>query len=276
MLDPVSSRALGQFPLSIATSLAIESAVGIHPEIEVREPPIKNYDELWVNLRTLFRNFMGSLEGNGQKVIPVESMAHALQMEMETITQVIREVAPVKVVFYISNYNGMAQKYRHATVRMDNTPKQKDFTFFLNKTIDYLLKQYGKDGPIKVFERKLKSDGRAKVMIVTHYAYDLLSASAFKELVLLESHTGKIKPKALWHTKYLNGKDLSQIPFMEIFLQVFGDNETFRPMDIKLRQAVLEIADKYKWSSVSTNDKIVYGINQIKNPYFKEVLRSML
>jgi hypothetical protein len=95
-------------------------------------------------------------------------------------------------------------------------------------------------------------------------------------LVLLESHTGKIKPRGQWYTKYLNGKDLVQIPFNEGFLQVFGDSETFRPMDIRFRRAILEIAERYKWTAVSTLEKLNYGIDQLKNPYYKEVLRKIV
>ena len=58
--DLMSSRTIGQFPLSIATSLAMEAAFGIYPDRPETKEPILKYDTLWVNVRTIFRNIMPS------------------------------------------------------------------------------------------------------------------------------------------------------------------------------------------------------------------------
>jgi hypothetical protein len=129
---------------------------------------------------------------------------------------------------------------------------------------------------IQLFKLKIEPKHYPSAMMLTHYAYDLVNYRDFNKLVLLESHTGAIKERAQWYSKYYNGRELAMIPFREDFLQVFGDNEHFRPMDIRLRKDLIEIAIQYKWSSISTTDKILYGINQMKNPYYKEILKDIL
>jgi hypothetical protein len=126
----------------------------------------------------------------------------------------------------------------------------------------------------KFFLLKIRDYNESRTLMLTHYAIDLLAPN-FKSFDLLESHTGAIKSKHLWYTKYYNGKDYPQLPFREDLLQVFGDNETFRPMAPSIRKQIIEIAKQYNWSPVSTSEKVEYGLNQIKDPYLRDVLRSL-
>lgn len=273
----VAERQIGQYPLSIATSLALESVAGIHPEISYPYPPLKDVAQLWVNLRTLYRNLMGSMPRDAEGTIAPADLAEAITMEMEQIRSIVRDVTQgrAKAIFYVCNYAGMEQKYRRAVVRRDSTDKQKMFTHFQNATIKLILENFHGDD-LFVYERKLKPQQRVPIMLLTHYAYDLLSAREFTSVTLLESHTGALKKPHQWYTKYYNGKELHMFPFREDLLQVFGDSETFRPMDIKLRRELIDIATEYKWSPLTTTDKIRYSIDKVKNPLAKEILRSLL
>lgn len=272
----IAERAVGQFPLSVATSLALEAACGIHEDYPVNRAPILDYPSLWVNARTLFRNFMGSLDRNSAVSIMPGDIAETVMEEMAQIASIIAEYSEHRstVQFYYSDYADMDKKYKRAVLRMDNTDKQKEYTAIHNNAMEGLIQATGDQ--IKVFKLKLEPDHMPTAMILTHYAYDLVSYKSFSKLALLESHTGAIKERAQWYSKYYNGKDLAMIPFREDFIQVFGDNEHFRPMDIRLRKDLIEIATKYKWSAVTTKDKIVYGINQMKNPWAQELLREIL
>jgi hypothetical protein len=277
--EGIAERAVGQYPLSIPTSLAIESANGIHPEIPVETPPILKFDELWINLRTLHRNFIGSLDKLTAELIDGYEAADVVSEEMEHIQSIIQETAPnCQVRFYVSNYARMEQTYPKATIRRDNTVKQKHFTQTMTASIAKLLKDHEHQPYLSVFDRKLKhvGEGFPKVLIVTHIPYDLLSAKAFKELVLLESHTGSFKRRALWYTKFYNGKELVQIPFREDMLQIFGDNETFHPMDIRLRKEILDIANTYNWSQVTTTDRIRLSLENMKNHWALEQIKPLL
>ena len=246
----LADRTLGQYPLSIATSLALESANGIHPEIPVARPPIDAYDELWINVRTLFRNLLGALDTQSAKSVSADQLCDSLKDELVTIVELIatQTGSRVKVVYYISDYAGIEVE----------------------------------PGSIRLFPLKLKRpehDGVTslpKALIITHIAYDLFSYRIFSKLDLLESHTGKIKDRSLWYTKYYSGKELSMIPFREDLVQVFGDNETFRTFDPAVRRELIEIATKYKWSPVTTYAKIHYGVSTMKNPYSRAIVLEIL
>jgi hypothetical protein len=279
----ISERTIGQYPVSVATSLALESATGIHPEVKWDKPPILKYDELWVNLRTLYRNLIGSLEGDGPLLVMGDVVGLELQHEMDRIESIVGSVnMDCGVRFYLSNYKDLDKKYPHARVRRDSTERQKRLHQTMMDAFQPLLAAEGGDpkddlSRVWLFDRKLKPKTKpGRTLILTHIPYDLCSESNFTSLTLLESHTGAIKEKAQWYTKYLNGKDLPQIPFREDLLQIFGDHELFSPYPIEQRRELLEVAKKYQWSVLTTKDKILYCIEQLKNPYFKSVLRSML
>lgn len=273
----IASRMLGQFPISIATSLAIESACGIHPDLpKPSHVPLLDYNEIWINIRTLIRNFMGALDKEIAAMMLPSPLADSIMQEMTTIQQVVSEYSRqrVKIVFYISHYEDLTKKYKHAILRQDNTEKQKMYTAIVEAVLEIMNKAHPE--LMEIYSLKLIPKKPPKALIITHYAYDLLSRLSFEKLMLLESHTGKMKPFSQWYQKYYNGKDLQLIPFREDLIQVFGDNETFRPMDIKLRKAIIDVAIKYKWSSVTTRDRIAQTIQSMPNKLHKEIITSLL
>jgi hypothetical protein len=50
----------------------------------------------------------------------------------------------------------------------------------------------------------------------------------------------------------------------------------FHPYPVEQRRELLEVANKYKWTILSTTEMIKYSINTISNPYFREKLKAML
>jgi len=272
----IAERAVGKFPISVATSLALEAACGIHDDYPVNRAPILDYPAFWVNVRTLIRNFIGSLDRHSVNSLVPEDIAETIAEEMQHISGIIAEYSEHRsnVTYYYSDYHDMESKYKHATVRRDNTDNQKEYTAMHEVAMKALLEITGNQ--IHLFTLKLEPEAFPTAMILTNYAYDLVSYKKFNKLVLLESHTGRIKERAQWYTKYYQGEGLSMIPFREDFLQVFGDSTTFRPMDHRLRKDIIEIATKYNWSAVTTKDKILYGINAMKNDYYKTILKDIL
>lgn len=275
-MEGIAARATGQYPLSIATSLALESACGIHPDIQVPKPPILAYQELWINVKTLFRNLMGALDKTTASMVSHHEMGGTLIEEMEVIRSIIADVSyNTKVQFYINELLNMEEKYPHAYLREDHTPKQKEYTAILNNTIESFLDRNVELG-IALSVRTLRVQVPTTAMILTHVPYDLFSRKLFNELVLLESHTGTIKKFPQWYTKYFNGKELTMLPFREDLIQVFGDTETFRPMPLKVRNEVIELAKRDNWTAVTTRDKILYGINTLEDKELKELLWNIL
>jgi len=276
-----AARTLGSFPLSIGTSIALESVFGIKSEVfqQPQKKVIQNYSEFWFNLKTLFRNLYGSVERNKLSELTHQEMSDALYHEMEIIVDLVNQYSfgGTKVIFYVSNYKDLASRYRLAQIRTDTTPQQLRLAEMQNRTLKEILKYGNVPGSeTKVFDLQLKAGGIAKTLILTHIAYDLVSYSNFGALTLIESHTGALKERDKWHTKYNNGKELSFIPFCEGLLPVFGDSELFRPLNKDSREAIIGVAQKYRWSSVTTVDKIRYGINTLQNQYLKDVVLSFL
>lgn len=271
----VSDRVVGQFPISIATSLAIEGGLGIHPDHPMDTKPLLDYSEVWVNVKTLFRNLYNACDRSQLSRIPTEDFVEGLRTDMDHFVTVIRDQthSRMKVVFYTCDYANMTLHYPYAIIRGDTTELQKAYTNAMRET----LKEFFKDlpFPVKVYRNKIEEVSEEKILLLTNYPLDLCS-KGLRRRALLESHTGAIKLSHQWYTKYLNGKDLPMIPFNERLMQVFGDPEHFRPMGVNLRKTVIDIAVKYGWSQVTTDEKIRYGINQIKDPLLRDVLKEII
>ena len=276
----IAHRELGQFPLSIATSLAFEGAIGIYPERDPTPNVLPDYSELWVNLRTLFRNLMGSLQVETRNAITAGSAAQTLMEEIGHLDALVSEKTNggCKIVYYVSNYDGVRKKFPHAISREPKTDRQRIYAAIQTQTIQALLKMLGHAGArdVRVFPLYLSNPKPKKTLILTHYAFDLLSDKEFAELDLLESHTGVIKPKSQWYTKMQDGKELPMIPFREVFLQVFGDSELFHPWPIKTRKEIIEMAKGAGWTQITSDTRVRYHIDMLKNPYLKTTLKEMM
>ncbi len=275
-----ANRAVGAFPISIATSIALEYILGVQSEANPEPIPkaIQNYKEIWFNIRTLYRNLYGALEKDSGTQVLADEMSETLWHEMEAIAAVIKQYSNevTNVVFYISNYKNISKKFKLAVFKETHTPKQVAQHVLMTNTIKLLLKYHGKseDLKISVYDHYLQPDKQVKSIILTHIAYDLVSYRNFGSLSLIESHTGTIKTREKWYTKYHNGKELPMLPFVEGLLPVFGDNEFFSPLNRKSRNEVLEIAQKYDWGPTTTREKILYGIDRLQNPLLKEAIHS--
>lgn len=272
-------RSLGFFPLSVGTSLAVEGLVGIHPDLPPPSSmPLKGYDEIWVNLRTLYRNIHHACDAGVQLDITPPEMTTLLLEEMEVLPDMLKEYngRPFKVTYYYSDYKDFQIRYPHASLRVENTNKQKLYADLLHRSMG-MMKQYLKNHPdtFKLYPDKITANTTTNTLILTNIAYDLLAYKNFGKLSLLESHTGKIKPSTQFYTKYYGGRDLPTIPFMVELMQVFGDTELFSPLDIRLRKAILEIAAKREWSAVTTRARVQLGLEELQNPAHKLLMKQI-
>jgi hypothetical protein len=274
----ITNREVGLLPLSIATSLAIESFCGLTPPKNetVAFNVSEQFDTLWINLRTLFRNYLGSF--NNDKPPQTATAVKDLLDEINTITQIVAEYSSNRctVMCYFSNYSDVERKHPGAVVRAMSTVKQKDTFNYGLKVFAELFRRIKKYNiPFLGINDLITKWGFVNNAILTHYAYDLLAHSVTFRLTLLESHTGALKSKALWHTKYLDGKELPMIPFTRQFLQIFGDRETFRPFDPRVRKDIIEIAKKYKWNGNTSDSMIRYGLGSMRNKYALDIISKL-
>lgn len=267
----------GQYPVNIPTSLALESLMDIHPDHKWPRPPYLNYDEYWLNVRTLYRNICTSYSADMGAMLTPKLIAELMKDEWRNICHVIDAKSRMLPVLYACNYQSLSSRYKkHTIFKGDTTPRMMDERKRMERSIQQFLDDIEKDTCLLFNTDITPLSTTSKCIFQTHIAVDLLSHGKFDVMDLLESHTGNIKNRSLWYTKYYNGKDLSMIPFNHYFLRVFGDKEFFTPKDKALRKDIIEIAINYKWTSITSDGKVKMDLERLKNPFFKAVLKDMM
>lgn len=276
----IASREVGAVPVSIGTALAIGALCGLNPDVpDVTDPkpPILEVQELWVNVRTLLRNLIGSLPNDARAFLMAEPLYTTLVSEMSIIETAIGKASQglCRVVFYVCTYQSLERKFPRALHKQHKTELQK-----FNRALEInALKPFveHKDShDVRVFDCEITDKGKS-AFILTHFPADLLARYQFVNLTLVESHTGTFKRPGEWHTKLTGGKTLDRIPFCKFSLQMFGDGPTlFNAFPIKIRQAVLAMAEADNWTTVTTDAKIRASIAKVYDPREKTLYLSLL
>lgn len=274
----------GQLPLAIGTSFAIESSLGILdkenfnseniPSVKDRmnqettietkgKAPISNVREIWINVRTLFRNVYNALENDIRDTITPALCMDAVVNEMNQINNIYRHYNfPVKVIFYVCSHRGMDKIFPKAIHKGVNTDKQKRYLELEQHVAFYSIEKFN---TIKKFDVKFKGTF-PKALIITHVSVDLLWKSCFESLVLLESHTGTFKKFDEWNSKLTNGKNMPFMPFNYFTIQVYGDNGLyFSPFTHGMKNTVTELATSRRWTPITSRDKIIADIKSIRD-----------
>lgn len=278
-------RKMTGFALSFGTGAAFESLFTPTAAVydETREIPnhvsVGKYSELWINLATLFRNMVASC-GNSQEAIAVTSVDYVFSLlsEIEIIEGLFQNEGNglCQPVFYWCDYEKIGKKINSKiALRIPNTTAAKLYRIKQDETLGLLYKRTDK---IRKIDSELNPKSRTNAMLLSHYAWDLLSFSKFSSLDLLESNTGKLKPRNLWWTKFYGvpGSDMSLLPMCRKLLLIFGDHSLVCPFDIRLRREILEIAKYKKWTSLSTNARVAMDLQMyIKEPYVAQFLSSL-
>lgn len=267
--DPVGSRVKGEkLPISIPTAMAVERACGFHPEIKDPKPPILKHRILLMNVRTLIRNLHSSIEPDALKRPDYGELVSGLVEDMRvTESAIISESSGgANTQFYLPTYNSLKRTFPRAKLKLPATDKQRNYADFEKNMIMSLKKQMASGLPLEIETTDMGPTGRyPSTMLVTHYPVDLLMRSNFSELVLLESHTGKIKGGSQWSGKLTGSKDMSRIPFNKFTLQLFGDGTQFHSYPHKYKKEVLRLAEEKRWSHTTTRDKILLNIKTIED-----------
>lgn len=273
--EAISNRAVGVYPLSIPTSLAIEGIMGVHPDRPTGKNLLPKYEVAWVNVRTLYRNLHNSIPKDQIVHVSPDEMFEALMHEMDQFERILQTESKGRMVveFYYCKYADMKKQYPHAFLRTESTPNKITYAVEEDVCMRALLGAMGEK--IHQYPFKIKTVDNRKALLLTHYPVDLFT-DRIPNKALWESHTGSVKEKHKWYTKYYNGKDLMMIPFREDLIQVFGDNEHFRPMASSIRKEIVELAIQSHWSQVTTREKIVYSLDKLKNPETKALLHDLM
>lgn len=280
-LSILSERKISTFPLSIGTSFAMEAFQpgDLTPyDFEREQTPRLNpgdYDELWVNIVTLFRNMVNSIASGDVHRVTAKEYAEELLLEVDLIRDFMKSQFPlIRVVFYSCSYKGLKQKYPHADLAASKTPKQKLIQELTGQTLTYFYRKKKISEQFCHFELDIKARRSCRALMLTHYAHDL-TCEGFSSVDLLESHTGIVKGKSAWWTKFTD-KRTQRIPLCKLTLQVFGDSTLFYMHKIKIRDELIDIAEKNKWTYATTDERIRLCLNLVREPYAREVLMSMV
>ena len=265
MSDILAGRATTSFPISIGSSLALESLFSPRQspyDLDRKIPEMVDlyqYDELWINVNTLFRNMYTSIDASDAEQISYQVYTEYILDEMSTIESLMHNEGrnACKVIFYHCVYDKLIKRLsgKPIDIRKPNTSKQMIYYSLLNSTIELLMKQ--RSG-IQKHDTSFGNDKR--VLIMTNYAPDLLNYKRFNKLDLLESHTGLVKNKLTFFTKYAT-KNLPPLPFLTKLLAIFGDSEIVKPAPVGVRTMIIDLANKYKWSPVTTEAKVLFDID---------------
>lgn len=252
----LENRSMSGFPISIGTSLALETIFDpVQPVYdESRTVPNKiepsSYNLYLFNIATLLRNLLGSLnETNDIFRLKNKDILDALLEEIDWLSNFFQH-SGLGASFYIHNYNYPKNTYKDKLRKITTERQLRTEDIF-----KYCLDKLAKEDDVKVFSKYIHYDKQDTALIMTHVPWDLLSHSNFLKLDLLESHTGVVKTRKDWYTKYykLPGeRDMSFLPFIEYLLTVFGDNVMFKPEKLEKRLEIYNSLSKKNVHSLMT------------------------
>lgn len=252
-------RDVGQFPLSIGTSMAIEGLLGFHPAAPSQPAGYKAMKCLWVNVRTLVRNLYQAMKSEDAEKVKFVDAMHVVLQEMQTIPQIfLDQKSPMRVEFYIEDMAEFKWEYPKATFKVAKTEKQTAYRTYEDLVMRMLFEYLRDTKPQETVRIVGRNPGRVHdtVIILTHQPHHLLWQKSFDRLMLLESHTGKIKIYTSWFTKLNGVTDDRPIPFTRFTLQVFGDGQLFEGLDRKIKAELRQIAEFKKWTGITTHEKM--------------------
>lgn len=282
MSSPVAMREMGELPVSIGTSFSLQGLYNTFPD---RTPekvlPASKGEVLYINLRTMLRNIFNATASD--KVIHVKPKDYvvALKDEIKDINSFIEhQEHKLKLFFYLPTYASLHKEFgKTAELRELTTDLQKAKLEVEKKVFSIIEEELKLLEPerryINIIDMEILAAERQRAFLLTHLPIDLLYAKGFSNVLLLESHTGKVKAENEWYTKF-SAETTERIPFNKGTLVFFGDSGgMFKPQHHKARKAVSEIADKYKWTYQTTKDRMLFNLKTGGQGIIEQVLKEM-
>lgn len=270
----LQSRSIGTYPISIATSLALEGIFGIHEDIQYSRNdkyPYKRFNHLAINYRTMIRNIIGSVSSQAAVSFTPEILITLIAEEMSIIQNVVTAVSrnSLKVHYYTARYNTKRTQrlLPYARFKEPKTPIQLVTYQLESDTLDiltHLARQESAQGhfppnafmnisdDVPTFKEKL--DTSKGILYLTHLPLDMLVTPKGRK-ALLESHTGKVKTEPELASK-LRGKP-THVPFDIMTIQMYGDTGMILdPQDMKLRKELNTLGENIGWNATTTESRI--------------------
>lgn len=261
-------RTVGALGISTGTSLAFESGVN---------NTLSKTDTLLVNLRTIVRNAIEAYEPDDPDGKDPVLITAAVREDLIGITKFITGLnLPKSTSFIVYNpsYKSLPKEFPHAKLWEPTTDKQKDHAALMGKVIKAVVDDFGT--AIKQTDIMIP-DFTGEGLIITSHPVDLALTKSYARLQLLESYTGLVRPHTMWYSKLTGGEKLFNMPLNKFTIQIFGDKSTnFRSESFKIKRLVEDIAQKAKWTSGSTIDRIRSSINSYSSGFDRTGLLNLL
>lgn len=270
-------RALGDYPLSVGTSRALEGLFN-------KEAPLRNQrlsikvTKLWVNLETIVRNAIEAYPSDNILTLPLDDVIDSVFEDIEALQDVVINESDTRVglVVYLEDDQERLWVYPHAQWRVATTERQKRIALLNSlavRQISTTMKE--QKMPLNIIKRR-PPVSHDMVAMLTHHTHNLFWERCFGYLLLLESYTGVLKDTNQWSGKLKGIDDKDQIPFNAFTLQVLGDSALFSGESRVIQRELKALAKTANWSKVTTREKIVYDIKKHGTPVLKESYNKLM
>ena len=264
--EVIENRTVTPLGLSIGTGLAVETMFpGVEKFDSARTPPNEvkpdDYDVHIYNVYTLMRNVLSSIKFKDKELLLTEPGVHEALVNDMYLLHNLYDGYPAEIVFYLPNYDNLYKVYNKG--KGDVYQAYERHRFMVSNVSKIKL-------PYPVTRSRpngLMSASRVKALLLTHYTVDLLNIDNLSKLDLLESHTGKVKSREEWYTKYhkIGKRDLSFMPFHKRLLYILGDGSVVNPLPVGRRVAFYEVTATRGWNQKSSPDMVARRCKEFIN-----------
>jgi hypothetical protein len=227
-----------------------------------------------INLKTIVRNIVESYDFNlGNEADFNRIATQELDDTVNTLAQELLTRHQMNVSYYNIDYTKLSLP-QGVNRLVPSTDKQKLKDKAL-KSLYPLLDKYT-TLEFKNLEVTCPSSlSQGTVVILTHFASDLLKHHTFRNLKLLESHTGAIKVPAQFNSKLNIDKEKRKlVPFNRFTQRVFGDGTILAPLDLKLRRTILGLFDELGVTPHTKLERLKFQIER-KEPMLYVGIRDL-
>lgn len=267
----LANRTTSGFPVSIGTSVPLEAlfpprqASALDSQYAPDTIEVTQYNSIYINLDTLYRNLIASVSSAvSQQALDTTLLDYLLE-DIEVINSVLQVEGSntLKPYYYTMSYENVAKLLpKEAELRVPTTDKQRMEEMKRQAVMKALHEQtdefYQFDSHIQFNEEV------DKALLISHSPFDLFNYKAIRQLDLIETHTGKLKPFRQWNTKYhpVGKLDRDRLPFNRRLFWILGDRTLIKPMSIRHRRSLMELAESRSWNPLTSDEKIVTDVLQ--------------
>lgn len=271
--DLYNEMVIGSTNTSVGTHLALESIftnnieVKFDPEREIPKVNINNYKyHIW-NIYTIVRNILQAIpHKNKFEILMDKHFSKVLAREVSNIASMYLFETECQPLLFFPDYGRIYKGM--------NINKKEGYTkvYEEHMAVKDILTKFKKSGILKS-----TNDGKGykipmlegRLLLTTNLAVDLCNRVSVD---LLESHTGALKKKYDFGTKYhsLGENKMDNIPFFERLLYILGDKTIIKPMHITMRRDIVKLASENKWTGRTTREKVFYDIQKKATPMLRD------